>query len=527
LEAQGISPFQLFQQHDWHFGLANYLPNQRRRQMLRISVSTSCLAMIFLTMPAWAENWTQFRGPNADSLANDSQLPVEWGKDKNVQWQVEIPGVAWSSPVIWGDKVFVTTAVTDKQTKPKPGFGFGGGMPGGFPRGGRGGPPFPPREGEKGDRPTPPSGGGEGGGPPPGGFGRGPGRGGFGPMGGGKPPDQVYQWQVYCLDRASGKVLWKQTAAEKKPTIPKQPSNSYASETPITDGERVYAYFGMTGLFCYDLSGKPVWNKDLGSYPMAMGFGTGSSPTLEGDRLFVQCDNEKQSFLLAVDKKTGKELWRVDRAEKTSWSTPFIWRNKERTELVACGGNSVRSYDPASGKQLWELGGFRGQFQASPVADAEMLYVGCGNPFGPRPLFAIRAGASGDLTLKSGETSNAGVAWSKTQGGPAISSPLLYQGYLYILEQNGGFLSCHEAKTGKQVYKERLPQAKGFLASPWAHDAKIFCLDEEGQTSVIQAGPEFKVLSQNKLDDMFRSSPAMAQGTLVLRGVDHLYCIKK
>ena len=488
----------------------------------------ACFGLVLLATPAQADNWTQFRGPNADGLAKESQLPTEWGKDKNIQWQVEVPGVAWSSPVIWGDKVFVTTAVTEKQTKPKPGFSFGGGMPGGFPRGGRGGPPFPPRGRAEGGGPPPD--GGEGGGPPPGGFGRGGPPGGFGrggPMGGGKPPDQVYQWQVLCLDRASGKILWKQTAVEKKPTIAKQPSNSYASETPVTDGERLYAYFGMTGLFCYDLSGKLVWKKDLGSFPTAMGFGTGSSPTLDGDRLFVQCGNEKQSFLVALDKKNGEELWRVERAEKTSWSTPFIWHNKERTELVVCGGNRVRSYDPATGKQLWELGGFQGQFQASPVADAELLYVGCANPFGPRPLIAVRAGASGDLTLKAGETNNAGVAWSRPQGGPAISSALLYQGYLYILEQNGGFLSCYEAKTGKQVYKERVPQAKGFTSSPWAYDGKIFCLDEEGQTSVVQAGSKFKVLGQNKLDEMFWSSPAMAQGTLILRGVDHLYCIKQ
>ena len=491
--------------------------------MSKESVWASCLTLGLIATPAWAENWTQFRGPKGDSLAKESQLPKEWGQDKNIQWRMEIPGVAWSSPVIWGDKVFVTTAVMEKQTKPKPGFGFGGGMPGGFRRGGPGGPPFPPPGGEGGDRPFPPRSDGERGGPPPGGFGRG----GFGPMGGGKPPDQVYQWQVLCLDRATGKLLWKQTAAEKKPTIPKQPSNSYASETPVTDGEYVYAYFGMTGLFCYDMNGQLIWKKDFGSYPTAMGFGTGSSPILEGDRLFVQCDNEKQSFLIALDKKTGKDLWRVDRAEKTSWSTPFVWHNKELTELVACGGQKVRSYDPSTGKQLWELGGFKGQFQASPVGDAEMLYVGCANPFGSRPLYAIHAGASGDLTLKSGETSNAGVAWSRTQGGPAISSPLLYQGYLYILEQNGGFLSCYEAKTGKQVYKERLPQAKGFTSSPWAYDGKIFCLDEEGQTSVVQAGAEFKVLGRNKLDEMFWSSPAMANGTLILRGVDHLYCIKQ
>src|SRR5204863_2795247 len=182
-----------------------------------------------------------------------------------------------------------------------------------------------------------------------------------------KAPDVEHRWMVYCLDLKTGKTLWEREAAKGKPTTGVHIKNSYASETPVTDGERLYAYFGMTGLFCYDLSGKLVWKRDLGSFPMAMGFGSGSSPTLDGDRLFVQCDNEKQSFLVALDKKNGEELWRVERAEKTSWSTPFIWHNKERTELVVCGGNHVRSYDPPTGKQLWELGGFQGQFQASPV----------------------------------------------------------------------------------------------------------------------------------------------------------------
>src|SRR5262249_48933800 len=265
----------------------------------------------------------------------------------NVQWKVKIPGVAWSSPVIWGDRVFVTTAITDKQTKPRPGFG-GGGFGGGAGFGG--------------GRP--------GGGRPPGGGG-----GGFGGMRDRPPPNVMYRWKVMCLNRNDGKVMWEQTAAEKKPTIATHSTNTYASETPVTDGERVYAYFGMTGLYCFDVAGKKVWEKSLGSYKMMMSWGTGSSPVLVGDRLIIQCANEEKSFLIAFNKKTGDELWKVPRTERSSWSTPFIWKTKNRTEIVCAGARRVRSYDPENGKQLWELGGLEGQASASPVADEERLFV--------------------------------------------------------------------------------------------------------------------------------------------------------
>jgi outer membrane protein assembly factor BamB len=500
---------------------------------------TFALGICILYVPAFsnAAEWPQFRGPGSTGVSTGTQLPDEWSKDKNVVWKAAVPGFGWSSPVVWGDKVIVTSASSQKQSKPRPGGGFGGGPPGGFRPGGPGADEQPPPGGPGAGR-QPPRGG------PPGGFGRG----GFGP-GGGRPPDEVYRWEVYCLDRATGKILWKQLAAEQKPTISKQSSNSYATETPVTDGERVYAYFGMTGLYCYDLSGKLVWNKDLGSYPMAMGHGTGSSPTLDGDRIFVQCDNEKQSFLVALDKRTGKELWRVNRSERTSWSTPLVWKNKQRTEVVCLGNGRVRSYDPATGKQLWELGGVNGQPQASPVAGDELLYVGTGGGpggfgggpgfdggggggrgrsggGGGKPLFAVKAGASGDITLKDRATSNDGVAWYLPQAGPATASPLLYEGNLYVLEPRGGLLSCYDAKTGKQVYKERLTGARGFTASPCAHEGKLFCLDEDGQTFIIQAGPTFKLIGKNKLEEMFWSSPAIAEGALFLRGVDNLYCIK-
>jgi outer membrane protein assembly factor BamB len=490
--------------------------------------------------------------------------------------------------------VFVTTAVTDNQRKPPAGGGFGGGGGmgggpgrGGFGGGGPGGFAGPPASGEILPRPlqeqlklTPEQtkqlaelqksaeeritkilteeqskqlkqlrevagrGGFGGRGGPGGGFGRG----GFG---GGRPPDTVYRWQVFCLDRTTGNVLWKQLALEGKPRIPIQQSNTYATETPVTDGERVYAYFGMHGLFCYDFAGNLVWKKDLGVYPTMMGQGPASSPVLDNGRLFLQIDNEEKSFLVALDAKTGDELWRADRSERTNHCSPIVWKNKLRTELVAGGSQKTRSYDPATGKVLWELGMGGGQCHASPVGDAEQLYVGStagfgggrggfgGEPAGEGPgggrggfggggggLFAVRAGASGDITLREGETSNAGIAWTQPKAGPEESSPLVYQGYVYILRKNGGLLACHDAKTGKQIYRERIPNAKSFWASPWAGDGKIFCLDDEGTTHVLQAGPQFKALGKNPLKEMCWATPAIVGHALLVRGVDNLYCIK-
>ncbi|HTU93702.1 MAG TPA: PQQ-binding-like beta-propeller repeat protein [Gemmataceae bacterium] len=536
------------------------------RGMILIAIGFSVVCL-----PALAgEDWPQFRGPGGSATAPKTQLPDKWGADKNIAWKAKLPGYGWSSPIVWGDKVFLTTAVSDKQRKPAAGFGGrgenGGGPPGGR-RPGAGGPGMfpgfaPPaqvmpdflqgmlqltdeqkkqiadlqKEADgkldkilndeqkkqlKDMRARS----------------RGPG---FGRMQ--KPPDAIYKLEVYCLDRGSGKVLWKQLAYEGKPRIPTQPSNTYATETPITDGQRLYAYFGMHGVYCYDLGGNLLWKKDLGSYPMALGFGTGSSPALADGRLFIQCDNEQKSFLAALDAATGAELWRVPRPERTGYSTPFVWKNKARTEVVCLGGSRVRSYDPATGKQLWELGGMAGQAKASPAASEELLYVGTGGgpgggggrggpgggfgSSGNRPLFAVKAGASGDISLKKGAASNDGIAWYQAKAGPQTASLLLYNEQLYILDEHGGFLSCYDAKTGEQKYKERLPGARGFTSSPWAADGKVFCLDDAGTTYIVQAGPAFKIVGKNTVEEMCWSSPAVAGHALFLRGVDHLFCIK-
>jgi outer membrane protein assembly factor BamB len=470
-----------------------------------------------LAAAAQAGNWPGFRGPGGSAVSDETQTPSEWGTGTNVAWKVAVPGYGWSCPVVWGDKVFVTTAVSDKQKKPSP--GFGGGPGGGFR--------------------------------PPGGGGFGP-RGGFGKQ---DPPNDVYKFQVICLNAADGKILWRETARESKPTIPTQPSNTYASETPATDGERVYAYFGMHGLYAYDFAGKQVWKLDLGSYPTALGFGTGSSPALADGKVIVQCDNEKESFLVGVDAKTGKEAWRTKRTERTTYSTPLVWKNKERTEIICLGSQKVRSYDPGTGKQFWELGGLAGQPKASPVATEELLFVGTGGGpggmtggggFGPpgsrkggpgaapkggfgmggsRPLLAVKPGAAGDITLKEGAKTNEFVVWKDDKAGPQTPSPLVYQGYLYVLDERGGSLTCYDAKTGKQQYKERLG-GRGFTSSPWASDGKVFCLDDSGTTHVVRAGPTFKELGKNVLEGMSWSTPAVGNGSVFLRTVDTLYCLR-
>ncbi|MBN9120960.1 MAG: PQQ-binding-like beta-propeller repeat protein, partial [Planctomycetes bacterium] len=290
----------------------------------------------FLDTSTYGADWPQFRGPGGTGVVTDAKVPGEWGTDKNVAWKVAVPGVAWSCPIVVGDKVIVTTAFASGQPKPKAG-GFGGGGP----KGGGGG------------------------------FGK-----------GGAVPKETYQFKIVCLDRATGKTAWEKVAKEARPTIPTHGSNTYATETPVSDGERVYAYFGMTGLFCYDLDGKEVWKKDLGSYPMQFGFGTGSSPVLVGDKLVVQCDNEEKSFLIALDKKTGEQKWKVDRREKSGWSTPFVWKTKDRTDVVAAGGQTVRGYDPETGKVVWTLDVGGGQCSASPVGDAGRVQAGTGAPEG-------------------------------------------------------------------------------------------------------------------------------------------------
>lgn len=432
-------------------------------------VIAAVLAFLAPSLHAQA-NWPQFRGPSA-GVVEDGILPDTWSATENVVWKTEIPGRAWSSPVVWGQRIFLTSAVSEGDTEtPKKGLYLGGNRQ--------------------------------------------------------KPSDKTHRWMVYCIDLGGGKILWEQVAHKAVPRHPLHVKNTYASETPVTDGQRVYAYFGNVGLYCYDMNGEPLWSKEFASVKTSNNWGTAASPVLYADKLFIQNDNNEQSYLLALDKKTGEQIWRVDRDEKSNWATPYVWTNELRTELVTSGKGKVRSYD-LDGRLLWELGGMSSIVIPTPFAKDGLLYVTSGYVGDKkRPIFAIRPGAQGDITLKDDQTSNQYIAWRQKQGGPYNPSPIVYGDYLYVLYDRG-FLNCYDAKTGQEVYSRQqiAAGATAFTSSPWANDGKLFCLSEDGDTFVIQAGPEFKVLGKNALNEMCMATPAAAQGSLIIRTFSKLYRI--
>jgi outer membrane protein assembly factor BamB len=411
-------------------------------------------------------NWPQFRGPHSDGLAEGATVPDRWSTTENVVWKIDVPGWGWSSPVIWGDKIFLTSAVVD--------------------------PPLPT--------------------PKVGGY-----------PGGNVKAKDVHRFVLYCIDRETGKLLWEREVHKGVPPQPRHPRNSYASETPITDGQRVYAYFGNLGLFVFDMDGKPLWDVKWPAARMRGGWGTGASPVLHKDRLYLVNDNEEKSFLVALDARTGKQIWRVQRDEKSNWATPYIWENDQRTELVTIGKAKARSYDLA-GNVLWQLEGTSGLVSLMPVAKHGLLYLGAGYHYGP--LYAIRPGASGDISLKEGEQ-NEWVAWHEPKGAGIHPSFLITGGRLYSLF-DAGFLTCHDAKTGKVLYnRQRLFSEPGrFYASPWSCNGKVFMLNEDGKTYVIDDGPTYKLLHTCDLAEPAWATPAIAQGSLFLRTYSKLYRIE-
>jgi outer membrane protein assembly factor BamB len=422
-----------------------------------------------LTASIAADDWPQFRGGQAGVAPDHPDLPDTWSRTENIAWTIDVPGIGWSSPVVWGDQIFVTTVVnTTQQEAPKPGFYLGDWPASGAP----------------------------------------------------------HRWMVYAIDFASGRVRWEREVSSAPPGQPKHLKNSYASETPVTDGERVYVYFGNIGLFVFDMTGRPVWSKRIGPYKTRNNWGAASSPALHGDRLYIVNDNDEQSFLAAYDKRTGAEAWRVDRQEGTNWSTPFVWQNERRTEIVTAGSDRVRSYD-TSGKLLWELSGMSTITIPTPFSRHGLLYLSSGYIADPlRPAYAIRPGASGDISLKEGETSNEYIAWSLPTGAPYNPTPLVHGDTYYTLFDRG-FFTSHDARTGREIYgRQRITsEASGFTSSPWAYNGKIFAMSEEGDTYVIQAGPEFKVLGRNSLNEMTLATPAISDGSLILRTASRLYRI--
>jgi outer membrane protein assembly factor BamB len=336
---------------------------------------------------------------------------------------------------------------------------------------------------------------------------------------GGPPPTEVEQFVLLCLDRNTGKTLWQQVAKEELPHEGfREGDGSFASPSGLTDGQHIYAYFGSHGLYCYDMSGKLQWSQDLGKMRIAMGFGEGSSPTLYKDSLIINWDNEDGSFITALDKNTGKTLWKEKRDERTSWSTPIVVEHDGKAEVVTTATGKIRSYDIANGKLLWECGGLTRNVIPSPVADAEKVY--CISGFQGSSLLAIKLGGSGDLT---GTDS---IAWTHKKSTPYVPSPLLYGGKLYFYASNNGRLSCLDSKSGDALIDaEPLEEIPSVYASPLGAAGRIYLPGRNGVTIVLKQSDKLEKLATNKLDDKFDASPAAVGKELFLRGRQNLYCI--
>ena len=429
------------------------------------------LSLSFSSDAGEVMHWPQFRGPGAMGIATRPELPVKWSKEENVAWKVSVDGMGWSCPCIWGERIFLTTAVNSGETeKIKEGLYFGG------------------------ERPA---------------------------------PKDIHEWKVICLDLKTGKVIWSRTVHKGVPAHARHLKNSYASETPVTDGERVYAYFGNVGLFVFDMNGNRIWDYDWKPVRTRLGWGTAASPFLHKDRIYVVNDNDEQSFIAALDKKSGSVIWTRNRNEPSNWSPPFVWENSLRTEIITPGTGMTRSYD-LSGNVLWTLKGFSQITVPSPFADGDLLYL-CSGYVGDRrkPLFAIKPGAKGDISLGPDEKENQFIVWCQKKGAPYMPTPVLYDGRVYVLLDRG-LLSCYEAKTGKVIYdRERLGKSAKFTASPLAYNGKIFCFGERGETVVVEAGDRFRMLGRNELGELIMSTPAIAGNSLIIRTLNHLYCIRK
>ena len=416
------------------------------------------------------KNWPQWRGPQATGVAPFADPPVEWSETRNVRWKIEVPGKGHATPIVWGDRIFILTAV---ETGDRVDI---------------------PEEAEPVRRRR---------GPPK------------------VKPTSVIRFSILAVDRRNGHILWQRTAREEFPHEGTHPAGSWASNSPVTDGEHVFAYFGSRGLYCYDLEGNLRWEKDFGKMKTRMGFGEGSSPVLYRDKIIINWDQEGQSFIAVLDKNTGAEFWRVDRDERTSWSTPLVLRHNGQDQVITSATNRVRSYDLATGEVIWECGGMTLNVIPSPVSAGDLVYVASG--FRGNALLAIRLSeARGDIT------DSEAIVWKHSEDTPYTPSLLLYGDALYFLKRNNGILSCFDAKTGDEFFsRQRLDGIEGVFASPVGASDRVYIVGRNGMCLVIRRGRRYEVLSRNTLDDSFTASPAIAGDALYLRGHKTLYCIAK
>lgn len=453
----------------------------------RRSVLAPCLLLLACSTTLCAQNggttkeknWPSFRGPHAAGIAEGFPLPTAWNVEekKNVLWKTPLPGLGHSSPIIWGDRVFVTTALSGKEN-PELKVGLYGNI-------------------------TP------------------------------VEDDTAHQWKVYCLDKKTGKVVWDQVAHRGVPKVKRHTKATHANSTMATDGQNVVAFFGSEGMYCYDMKGNLRWKKDLGlldsgffMMPEAQ-WGFASSPILHDGKVLIQCDVQKGSFVAAFDLKDGREIWRTARADVPTWSTPTIWREGGgRAQLVVNGWKHIGGYDVETGKEIWRLTGGGDIPVPTPIAAHGLLYIT--NAHGRMsPIYAIRPSATGDITLQGDAQTNDHIAWSIPRGGAYMQTPLVYGDYLYNCRDNG-VLTCYEAKTGKQIYQERLGTGRtGFTASSVAADGKLYFTSEEGEIFVVKAGAKFEVIATNPLGEICMATPALSEGVLFFRTQGHLVAIGK
>ena len=456
---------------------------------LALNVSAACGAEL---------EWPGFRGPDANPVAAKGSLPDKWSKNENVEWAAEIPGRGWSSPIVSGRTVFLTTVTTEGKSKPpQVGTEYSNEYVAELMKQGLSEQDVIARVTARDIE---------------------------------LPKEVMLHYYLYCLDIETGKVVWKREFHSGQPPGGRHRKNSFASETPVTDGKLVYIYVANLGLYAYDMTGTQVWHTKLEAYPIYLDFGTGGSPALWGDMLLIVNDNEKQQFIAAFDTKTGKPVWQTNRnlaaaddgpPRRSAWVTPFVWKNPLRTEVVTVGPGFAVSYD-AAGKELWRLSDMSSIPIPSPFAYDGLLYVNGGRG---KPLFAIKPGATGDLTTGEDGKRSEFVVWSAPKGGTYLPTEVAYDGALYSLSEIG-VLSRFDAKTGKLAYRSRLEAGGAFTSSPWAYNNKVFCLSEEGKTFVVAAGEKFELLHINLLDEMAQATPAIVGDRLLLRTESRLYSIR-
>ena len=444
-------------------------------------------------------NWPRFLGPDSLPIADNPRLPERWSTSENVEWVIEVPGVGWSSPIVWNGKVFLTSAVSDRPMKqPSLGTDFSNEYLAQLRADGLSSEEVNGRLYDR-DREM--------------------------------PHEVVIDLMLYCFDLESGARLWERQVYHGNPPGGRHRKNSFASETPVTDGDRVYVYLGHLGLFAFDLDGNPVWATPLKLFQKVRDFGTGASPALHDDRVIVLNDNEEQGFVAAFDKRTGKELWRTLRdlgeGRRTGWSTPFVWEHELRTEIVTVGPRAVISYS-LEGKELWRMHGIATTTIQSPFVWGGHLFVTSGaSGEQDRAIVSIRPGASGDITPEAPVGKNQYVIWyNRVAGGTYLPTPIIYDSALYVLTEKGIF-ARYEVDTGERVYRSRVaPGASAFTTTPWAYNGKIFAMGEEGDTFVIEAGREYRLSHINNLNEWTLASPAIVGDRLLLRTQSRLYSIR-